>query len=101
VPIINKVSASVLDAKPKPTGRQPSPEMIAMIESIKRIKTEKDVYEVLLTGDDKPATVRQQIGRAAKAAGVEIAVRRSPHGYYIGLMTPERRGRRGGRPADA
>jgi hypothetical protein len=94
MPIINKVSASVFDAKPTVKGRQPSPEMVAMIEKIKTIKTEKDVYEVLLTGDEKPATVRQQLARASKAAGVEIAVRRSPHGFYIGLMTPQRnRGR--------
>lgn len=95
MPIINKVSASVFDTPSKPKGRQPSPEMLAMIEKIRSIRTEKDVYEVLLTGDEKPATVRQQLGRAAKAAGVEIAVRKSPHGFYIGLMTPDRRrGRR-------
>jgi hypothetical protein len=97
MPIINKVSASVFDKPAKPKGRQPSPEMLAMIESIKRIKSEKDVYEVLLTGDEKPATVRQQLTRAAKAAGVEIAVRRSPHGWYVGLMTEGRRSGRGGR----
>ena len=90
MPVINKVSPSVFEAKPKARGREPSPEMLAMIERIRSIKTEKDVYEVLLTGDEKPATVRQQLTRAAKAAGVEIAVRRSPHGFYIGLLTPER-----------
>lgn len=91
MPIINKVSASVFDAKPKPKGRQPSPEMLAMIEKIRSIKTDRDVCEVLLTGDEKPAAVRQQLNRAAKATGVEIAVRKSPHGFYIGLMTPERK----------
>lgn len=69
-----------------------------MVAKIRTIKTEKDVYEVLLTGDEKPSTVRQQIGRAAKAAGVELAVARSPHGFYIGLMTSDRaRRRKGGR----
>jgi hypothetical protein len=95
MPVINKVSPSVFEARAKPKGRQPSPEMLAMIERIKGIKTERDVYEVLLTGDEKPATVRQQITRAAKVAGVDVAVRRSPHGWYIGLMTPERATRRG------
>ena len=90
MPIINKVSASVLDAKPKARGRQPSPEMLAMIEKIRSIRTEKDVFEVLLTGDEKPAAMRQQIGRAAKVVGVDLAVVRSPHGWYIGLMTPAR-----------
>jgi len=95
MPIINKVSASVLDAKPKVRGRQPSPEMLAMIERIRSIRTEKDVFEVLLTGDEKPATVRQQIARAAKVVGADLAVVRSPLGWYIGLMTPARaRGRR-------
>ena len=95
MPIINKVSPAVFDARPKAPGRQPSPEMLAMIEKVGSIKTEKDVYEVLLTGDEKPATVRQQIARAAKVAGVELAIKRSPHGFYIGLMTPERATRRG------
>lgn len=90
MPIINKVSSSAFDASPKPKGRQMSPEMLAMVERIRSIRTEKDVYEVLLTGDEKPTTVRQQLTRAAKAAGVELAVRRSPHGFYIGLMTPDR-----------
>ena len=96
MPIINKVSASVFDRPARPAGRQPSPEQLALIAKIKTIASERDVYEVLLTGDEKPATVRQQIQRAAKATGVEIAVKRSPHGFYIGLLTPERR-RGGGR----
>jgi hypothetical protein len=95
MPIINKVSPSVFDPKPRPAGRQHSPEQLVMIEKMRSIRSEKDVYEVLLTGDEKPATVRQQIARAAKVAGVEVAVRRSPHGWYVGLMTPARaRGRK-------
>lgn len=101
MPIINKVSASVFDKPTKPKGRQPSPEMLAMIEKIRSIRTEKDVYEVLLTGDERPATVRQQLARASKAADIEIAVRRSPHGWYVGLMTEGRRSGRGGRRASA
>ena len=94
MPIINKVSAAVFDRQPKPAGRQPSPQQLELIARIKTIRNERDVYEVLLTGDEKPVTVRQQILRAAKAAEVEIAVKRSPHGFYIGLLTPERtRGR--------
>ncbi len=97
MPIINKVSPSVFDAKPMPKGRQPGPEMLVLIERIRSIKTERDVYEVLLTGDEKATAVRQQLAPAAKLAGVELAVRKSPHGFYIGLMTPERK-RGGGRP---
>lgn len=97
MPIINKVSAAVFDRPAKPVGRQPGPQQLELIAKIKTIKNERDVYEVLLTGGEKPVTVRQQILRAAKAAEVEIAVKRSPHGFYIGLLTPERtrgRGRR-------
>ena len=96
MPIINKVSAAVFDRQAKSAGRQPSPQQLELIARIKTIRTERDVYEVHLTGDEKPVTVRQQILRAAKAAEVEIAVKRSPHGFYIGLRTPERT-RAGGR----
>ena len=97
MPIINKVSAAVFDRQAKSAGRQPSPQQLELIAKIKAMKNERDVYEVLLTGAEKPVTVRQQIIRAAKAAEVEIAVKRSPHGFYIGMLTPERtrgRGRR-------
>ncbi len=94
MPAINKVSAAVF-ARPATRGRTPSPAQLEMMERIRSLRTEKDAYEVLLIGDEKPATVRAQIARAAKAVGVEVAVLRSPHGWYIGLMTPDRRrGRR-------
>ena len=38
--------------------------------------------------------------RAAKLAGVEVAVKKSPNGFYFGLMTPKRRSKRG-RPRKA
>jgi len=93
VPAINKVSPAVFERPASGRGRKPSPAMLEMIERIRSIRTERDAYEVLLVGDEKPATVRAQIVRAAKVAGVDIAIRRSDLGFYIGLMTPERRGR--------
>ena len=33
--------------------------------------------------------------RAAKLAGVDIAVKKSPGGFYFGLMTPKRKSKRG------
>jgi hypothetical protein len=66
---------------------------------MKTIVDETVVYEVVLDPGEKPLTVRQQIIRAAKAAGVEIAVRKSPKGFYVGLMTPERRSNRGRKTA--
>ncbi len=53
------------------------------------------VYEAVMQKDEKPATVRAQLMRAAKLAGVEIAVKKSPGGFYFGLMTPKRKSRRG------
>jgi hypothetical protein len=65
---------------------------------MKSIKDETVVYEAVVGPDEKPATVRQQLLRAAKLAGVEIAVKKSPNGFYFGLMTPERRSSRGRKP---
>lgn len=98
VPVINKVSASVFDKPAKPLGRTPSPEQLELITKLRSIKTDKDAYEILLTGDEKSATLRQQITRAAKAAGVNVAVKKSPHGFYVGLLTPERTSGRGRKP---
>ena len=33
--------------------------------------------------------------RAAKLAGVQIAVKKSPAGFYFGLLTPKRTSKRG------
>jgi hypothetical protein len=93
VPAINKVSPAVFEQPARRRGRKLSPEMLEMVERIRSIRTERDAYEVLLVGDEKPATVRAQIVRAAKIAGVDISIRRSDLGFYVGLMTPERRGR--------
>jgi hypothetical protein len=92
-----KVEASVFEAppKPKPRGRPISPEQQALISRMRTLKDESIVYEVTLESDEKPATVRAQLLRAAKLAEVEIAVKRSPRGFYFGLMTPKRASRRG------
>lgn len=93
MPAINKVSPAVFEQPAKRRGRRLSPEMLEMVERIGTIRTERDAFEVLLVGDEKAATVRAQIVRAARIAGVDVAIRRSDLGYYVGLMTPERRGR--------
>ncbi|MEZ4596217.1 MAG: hypothetical protein R3C32_04830 [Chloroflexota bacterium] len=95
MPAINKVSPAVFEQPAKRRGRRLSPEMLEMVERIGTIRTERDAFEVLLVGDEKAATVRAQIVRAARIAGVDVAIRRSDLGYYVGLMTPERRGRPG------
>ncbi len=59
------------------------------------------VFEVRLSRDDKPVTVRQRLMRAAQDQGKEIAVKKSPNGFVVGLMTPERRSNRGRKRATA
>jgi hypothetical protein len=97
MPRFRRVDAEVMtNPRPRvPRGRTISPEQQAIIKRLRTITDESVVYEVTLEGDEKPATVRQQLLRAAKAAGIEIAVRKSDSGFYVGLMTPERRSNRG------
>jgi hypothetical protein len=92
-----KVEAELMDnpPKPKPRGRPISPEQQALINRMKKITDESVVYEAVIQKGEKPATVRAQLVRAAKLAGVEIAVKKSPSGFYFGLMTPTRMSRRG------
>jgi hypothetical protein len=96
-----KVDAELMDDPPKPRGRPISPEQQALINRIRKITDKSVVYEAVLQKGEKPATVRAQIMRAAKLAGVDIAVKKSPDGFYIGLMTPDRKSRRGRPRRDA
>ncbi|HEX5466710.1 MAG TPA: hypothetical protein VFW92_08575 [Candidatus Limnocylindrales bacterium] len=68
---------------------------------INSLHTPDDVFEVRLGLDDKPLTVRQRLLRAAQEEGKDIAVRKHDTGFVVGLMTPERRSRRGRRRASA
>ena len=103
MPKYRKVDAELMDnpPKPKPRGRPISPEQQALINRIRKITDESVVYEAVVGSDEKPATVRAQIMRAAKLAGVEIAVKKSPDGFYFGLMTPKRKSKRGRPRKDA
>ena len=103
MPKYRKVDAELMDnpPKPKPRGRPISPEQQALINRIKKITDETVVYEAVLAPDEKPATVRAQIMRAAKLAGVDVAVKKSPDGFYFGLMTPKRKSKRGRPRKDA
>lgn len=87
-------------AKPKPRGRPVSPEQQALVKRMRKLTDETVVYEAVLEEGDKPATVRAQILRAAKLAEVQVAVKRSPDGFYVGMLTPARASRRG-RPRKA
>ena len=103
MPTYKKVDAEVMKrpVKRATRGRPISPEQQALVRRIKTISDESVVYEVKLSAGEKPATVRQQLLRAAKLAGVEIAVKRAPDGFYFGLMTAERRSNRGRKPGTA
>jgi len=102
MPRYRKVAAELMEKppRPKPRGRPVSPEQRALIDRMKQITDESVVFEAVLQKDEKPATVRAQLFRAAKLAGVDIAVKKSPDGFYFGLMTPRRATRRG-RPRKA
>ena len=97
-----KVDAALFEDPPKakPRGRPVSPEQQALIRRMRTLTDESVVYEAVLGADEKPATVRAQLLRAAKLAEVDVAVKRSPKGFYFGLMTPKRASRRG-RPRKA
>ena len=97
MPTYKKVDANAFEAPPKakPRGRPISPEQQALIRRMKTLSDESIVYEAVLEAGEKPATVRAQLLRAAKLAEVEVAVKRSPNGFYFGLMTPKRASRRG------
>ena len=101
MPTFKRVPAAVFDAPPKPVGRQPSPEQLAMVARLRTIRTEIDVLEVRLDPGEQRTTVRQQIARAARTAGMDLYVKPSPTGgFYIALATPSRRPR-GRRPKAA
>jgi hypothetical protein len=102
MPKYRKVDRQLMDnpPKPKPRGRPINPEQQALINRMKQLIDESVVFEAVLQDDEKPATVRAQLMRAARLAGVEVAVKRSPDGFYFGLLTPARASRRG-RPRKA
>ncbi len=99
----HKVDADAMKkpAKRKSRGRPISPEQQALIKRMKTITDESVVYEAVIGTDEKPATVRQQLLRAAKLAEVDIAVKKSEKGFYFGLMTPDRKSNRGRKPKAA
>ena len=96
--------ASVLDA-PKPRPRELSPAALARQKEYERLRDlmgklndPNQVYEIVLDASEKPLTVRQRLLRVASESGKEIVVRKYGKNFAIGLMTPERRSRRGRKP---
>lgn len=98
---------SVLEYRPQPRKpRELSPrarERLAQERKLARgiiskLTDPSRVFEVKLGPDDKPATIRRRLLKVAADAGVEIAVRPFGDRFFVGLMTPERRSRRGRKP---
>jgi hypothetical protein len=90
------------------TPRQLTPrqrERLAQDRQFKRMLgriTDRDsVFEIRLGKDEKALTVRQRLMRAADEARKEIVVRKSDKGWLVGMATPDRRSKRGRRPAAA
>lgn len=97
---------SILDA-PKAKSRELSPKTIERLRQeeefrklIAQLTDDEKVFLVSLEPADKPLTVRKRLQRMADEAGKEIAVRSYDDGFAVGLMTPDRRSRRG-RPRKA
>ena len=57
--------------KPKPRGRPLSPEQQALINRMKQLTDNSVVFEAVLQDGEKAATVRAQLVRAARLAGVD------------------------------
>jgi hypothetical protein len=107
---IRQVEVTMLD-KPKQdraAQRELSPRARERMEQERQFKrmlsriTDRDsVFEVRLSEEEKPLTVRQRLMKVAADEGKEIVVRRSDKGWLVGLATPDRRSRRGRRKSSA
>jgi hypothetical protein len=107
---VKRVSADAMDA-PKtrkaaakeltPAQRERELMHRQFVRMISQMNDHLAVFEVRLTKSEKGVTVRQRLLRAAQDAEKEIAVRRSPNGFLVGLMTPGRRSNRGRKKASA
>jgi hypothetical protein len=99
--------ASVLDA-PKPRAKEVSPAALARQKEYARLRdmmaklnSPDQVFEVVLEPNEKALTVRQRLLKVAAESGKDIVVRKYGNGFAVGLMTPDRRTRRGRKPKSA
>jgi hypothetical protein len=101
LPTFRQVDASAMLKPAVPKRRREDPELAQMIKKIRTITDASVVYEVSLEDGETAAKVRQRLLRASKLADIEVAIRKSPKGWYVGLMTPARRSTRGRKPKAA
>ena len=96
---VQRVDSTLMDApKRRTAGAELTPEQLERQRQqrqfsrlISQLEDPSVVFEVRLGKDEKPITVRQRLLRAAADADREVAVRRSPNGFLVGLMTADRR----------
>jgi hypothetical protein len=106
---IRKTDASAMAPAPARTVRALSPAAQARLEQfellrksvIARLQSPDDVFRVALDAGEKPATIRQRLLKIAADEGKEIAVQVREDHLLVGLMTPERKPRRGRKPKAA
>jgi hypothetical protein len=95
---------SVMDYQPavsKP--KELSPRAKARLEQerlfrnrvVNRLTDETKVFRVKLGANEKQVTIRKRIQKVADDARKDIAIKPLQDGFYVGLMTPARRPRRG------
>lgn len=101
MPTFRQVDATAMLKPVAAAVPKQDPELAMMVKKISTIIDASVVYEVSLEGDEKAPAVRQKLLRASKLADVEIAVRKSPKSWFVGLMTPARRSTRGRKPKPA
>lgn len=106
---IRKTDAAAMAPAPARPARALSPAAQARNEQyellrksvVDRLQGPDDVFKVALDDGEKPATIRQRLMKIATNDGKEIAVQVRGDHLLVGLMTPERRPRRGRRPKAA
>lgn len=93
--------ASALDTPPK-GPRKPSPRTLALRreyeqfrEQISALTGPDKAFAVDLEPGEKWATVRLRLIRISNEFGRPIVVRKQGDSLFVGLMTPERKSRRG------
>lgn len=87
------------ELSPRALARQQQEKQFGRL--LRKLVSQDDVFEVALDGDEKPITIRQRLMKVAAAENIDIAVRRRENGFLVGLMTPDRKERRGRRAKNA
>lgn len=102
---VRKVAANAMDQQAEPAASQPSARELQRLEIGRQILdrlTDDSVVLSIDPEDEKASTLRARILRVAGDRGLDVAVQVRQEGgdprLLVGLMTAERRSRRGRRP---